>query len=116
MKRLALLGLALLVAQPCGREEEDRPTVAKGELVALKARFAKVKASEDLWRKEIIVIYRVDMVYWFCDLRDVVDYAGPHRLRILLMCGETAFERQVDGESAGPESETAHHRFSDLIA
>ena len=53
MKRLALLGLALLVALPCGRAEEDRPAVTKGELVALKARFAKVKAREDLWRKEI---------------------------------------------------------------
>ncbi|MFP6867171.1 MAG: hypothetical protein VCA35_14610 [Roseibacillus sp.] len=59
--------------------------------MALKARFAKVKASEDLWRKEIIVIHRGDTVYWFCDLHDAIDYAGLRRLRFLLMRGETAF-------------------------
>ncbi len=99
-----------------GERKRTGPLVTKGELVALKARFAKVKASEDLWRKEIIVIHRGDTVYWFCDLHDAIDYAGLRRLRFLLMRGEMAFQRQVGGESAGPESETAHHRFSELIA
>ena len=41
--------------------------------------------------EELIVVHRVDTVYWFCDLRDAVDYSGLRRLRFLLMRGETAF-------------------------
>lgn len=34
--------------------------------------------------EELIVVYKVDTIYWFCDLRDAIDQTGLRRLRDLL--------------------------------
>lgn len=91
MKGLAVLGLVLLMALPCGRAEEDRPAVTKGELVVLKARFAKVKAREDLWRKEIEKELKDAEALKTEKMRVESLPRLLAYLRVLLMRGETAF-------------------------
>ena len=49
------------------------------------------KAATMTVMEDLIMVYGVDTVYWFCDLRDGFDYAGLRRLRFLFKRGGSAF-------------------------
>lgn len=61
------------------------------------------KAATMTVMEDLVMVYGVDTVYWFCDLRDGFDFAGLRRLRMLLRHGGAAFH--VKSMDRRPERE-----------
>ncbi len=61
--------------------------------------------------EEMILIYKVDTIYWFCDLNDPRDEAALKRLRDLLRMGDIRFYVRSMGRKPDRELEALMHDF-----
>jgi hypothetical protein len=53
--------------------------------------MAGTQADTMLVIEDLVPVYGVDTVYWFCDLQDGYDFSGLRRLRALFLRGGSAF-------------------------